>query len=296
MTTSLRKVIMKRSQLESEYLRNSTFENMKIYKKQSNFCNRLYKKERKKFYSELDIKNITDNKLFWKTMKPFLSDKCSLASKISLVQKDNVISDDQKLARTFNSLFETAVVSLGIKENVSDLDISINSEDPLDIAIMKYREHPSITKITENVSLESRFKFKIVNDNDIQREVLKLNSKKPGTFSNIPTKILKSSSEMCNEILQNIWNSEIIEKKYFPKNLKLADITPVYKKKDPTLAENYRPVSVLPSVSKIFERIIQNQFSSYNDEFLSPYLCGYRKGFNTQYALLSLIEKWKKNA
>ena len=54
------------------------------------------------------------------------------------------------------------------------------------------------------------------------------------------------------------------------------------------------PVSVLPSVSKIFERIIQNQFSSYIDEFLSPYLCGYRKGFNTQYALLSLIEKWKK--
>ena len=222
-------------------------------------------------------------------MKPFLSDKCSQASKISLVQKGNVISDDQELARTFNSFFETAVDSLGIKENVSDLDISINSEDPVDIAIMKYREHPSIIKITE-----SRFRFKIVNDNDIQRVVLKLNSKKTGTFGNIPTKILKSSSEMCNEILQNIWNSEILEKQYFPKNLKLADITPVYKKKDPTLAENYRPISVLPSVSKIFERIIQNQFSSFIDEFLSPYLCGYRKGFNTQYALLSLIEKWKK--
>ena len=212
MTKSLRKAIMKRSQLESKYLRNSTVENMKIYKKQKNFCSRLYKKERKKFYSELDIKNITDNKLFWKTMKPLLSDKCSQASKISLVQKGNVISDDQELARTFNSFFETAVDSLGIKENVSDLDISINSEDPVDIAIMKYREHSSIIKITENVSFESRFRFKIVNDNDIQREVLKLNSKKPGTFGNIPTKILKSSSDMCNEILQNIWNSEILEK------------------------------------------------------------------------------------
>ena len=47
--------------------------------------------------------------------------------------------------------FETAVDSLGIKENVSVLDISINSEDPVDIAIIKYREHPSIIKITENV-------------------------------------------------------------------------------------------------------------------------------------------------
>ena len=68
----------------------------------------------------------------------------------------------------------------------------------------------------------------------------------------------------------------------------------VYKKKDPTLVENYRRVSVLPSVSKIFERIIQKQFSNFVDQFLSPYLCGYRKGYNTQYALLSLIEKWKK--
>ena len=106
--------------------------------------------------------------------------------------------------------------------------------------------------------------------------------------------MLRSSSEICNVVLQNIWNSEILGKFYFPNKLKLADITPVYKKKDPTLVENYRPVSVLPSFSKIFERIIQKQFSSYVDKFLSPYLCGYRKGFNTQYALLPLIEKWKK--
>ena len=59
------------------------------------------------------------------------------------------------------------------------------------------------------------------------------------------------------------------------------------------MVENYRPVSVRPSVSKVFERIIQKQFSSFIDEFLSPFLCGYRQGFNTQYALLSLIEKWK---
>ena len=136
--------------------------------------------------------------------------------------------------------------------------------------------------------------FTAVNEDDIQREILNLNPKKPGTFGNIPTRMLKSSSENCSVVLQNICNSDILGKLYFPNKLKLADITPVYKKKDPTLVENYRPVSVLPSVSKIFERIIQKQFSNYVDEFLSPYLCGYRKGFNTQYALLSLIEKWKK--
>ena len=194
---------------------------------------------------------------------------------------------------------------MGIQEYQSDHNIDINSisDDPIDYYIAKYKNHPSFIMINENVSFESRFSFPknqvrlevtAVNEDDIQREILNLNPKKPGTFGNLPTKMLKSSSEICSVALQNIWNSEILGKLYFPNKLKLADITPVYKKKDPTLVENYRPISVLPSVSKIFERIIQKQFSNYVDEFLSPYLRGYRKGFNTQYALLSLIEKWKK--
>ena len=68
----------------------------------------------------------------------------------------------------------------------------------------------------------------------------------------------------------------------------------MYKKKDPTLVENYRPVSELPCVSKVFERILQKQISSSIGKFIFPYLCGSRNGFNTQYAFLSLIEKWKK--
>ena len=80
---------MKRSQLGSKYYRDSTVENGNKYKKQ-NFCSKLYKKKRKKFYSNLDIKNVTDNKLFWKTMKPFLSDKCTHTSKTSLIHESNL--------------------------------------------------------------------------------------------------------------------------------------------------------------------------------------------------------------
>ena len=70
-------------------------------------------------------------------------------------------------------------------------------------------------------------------------------------------------------------------------------MSPVFKKKEKTFVENYRPVSVLPTVSKIFERIMQKQISDCIGKFLSPFLCGYRKGFSTQYALLTLIERWK---
>ena len=96
---------------------------------------------------------------------------------------------------------------------------------------------------------------------------------------------------MCSPVLANIWNEEILLNKNFPENLKLADVTPIFKKKDKTFVENYRPVSVLPTVSKIFERIMQKQITDYIGKFLSPLLCVYRKRFSTQYTLLSLIER-----
>ena len=142
---------------------------MNNYKKHKNFCSKLYKKERQKFYSQLDIKNVTDNKLFWKTMKPFLSEKCTLSSKISLVHNNNVISNDQVLADTFNDFFEHAVDNLGIKEYQCDHNIETDSvtNDPIDNAILKYKNHPSIKLINENVSFESRFSFTEVNEDDI---------------------------------------------------------------------------------------------------------------------------------
>ena len=70
-------------------------------------------------------------------------------------------------------------------------------------------------------------------------------------------------------------------------------MSPVFKKKGKTFVENYRPVSVLPTVSTIFERTIQKQISDYIGKILSPFLCGYRKCFSTQYALLTIIKRWK---
>ena len=70
-------------------------------------------------------------------------------------------------------------------------------------------------------------------------------------------------------------------------------MSPIFKKKDKTFVEDYRPVSVLPTVSKIFELIMQKQVSDYIGHFLHPFSCGYSKRFSTQYALLTLIEIWK---
>ena len=80
----------------------------------------------------------------------------------------------------------------------------------------------------------------------------------------------------------------------FSDNLKLADITQIFKKENPLHRVNYRPVSVLPSFLKVFEKLIQKQISGYINNYLSPYLSWYRKGFSSQQALMSLIENGKR--
>ena len=128
---------------------------------------------------------------------------------------------------------------------------------------------------------------------DIENEINDLDCSKKGTFKNIPPKCLKGAIDVCGPVLLKIWNEVIISQSSYPQNLKLADVTPVFKKENPLEAKNYRPISVLPTVTKIFERLIQKQTLDYISQFLSPLLCGYRKGFNTQTALLHLIEKCK---
>ena len=107
---------------------------------------------------------------------------------------------------------------------------------------------------------QSLFHFTEIRVSEMTEEISSLNSKKAGAFGNIPTKVIKISSNICNIGHHKIWNSEVLEKQYFSQNLKLAHITPVYKKKDPTLAKEYRPGSVLPTVFKVVERITQNNY------------------------------------
>ena len=62
----------------------------------------------------------------------------------------------------------------------------------------------------------------------------------------------------------------------FPDSLKMANVTPVFKKEDPLDKSNYRPVNILPLLSKVYERVIYNQLSEYSNNFLSVVLHGYK--------------------
>ena len=144
MTKTLRKAIMRRSQLQTKYFKNKSQNDYRAFKKQRNFCSKLYKKERKNYYNSLDIKNITDNKQFWKTIKPFLSEKIKATSKIKLKDQDKIIFNDDKVAEEFSTFFENAVKSLNIKPRNLSLEDTTNLSNPVEIAIKKFQNHPSV--------------------------------------------------------------------------------------------------------------------------------------------------------
>ena len=98
------------------------------------------------------------------------------------------------------------------------------------------------------------------------------------------------------EILIPITNciNKCISIKYFPDELKVADVIPVFKKEDPNNKANYRPISLLPIISKTFERVLFEQIEKFSEKILSPKLCGFRRGHSTQHSLLNLLENWQK--
>ena len=105
MTKALRKAIMKRSALQNRYYRDRLPESLKAFKKQRNFTNRLLKKEKRKYFVNIDLKNYTDNRKFWCTVKPLFSN-CNGGSQYNtLIEKGEIISDDENIANIFNKFF-----------------------------------------------------------------------------------------------------------------------------------------------------------------------------------------------
>ena len=163
----------------------------------------------------------------------------------------------------------------------------------MDEITKKYEMHPSILEIRNNVNVENKFVFTNTTANAFKAEINKLDPRKAGIENDIPAKILISTSDIVCTHLSHIYNST---KNYnsYPRSLKLADVTPIHKKDARTLMKNYRPVSLIPIVSKLFERDMYSQILAYIDTFLSPYLFGYRQGYSTEQCLIVMLEKWKK--
>ena len=285
-TKNLKKAIIKRSTLKKRANISNNSEIIKLYKKQRDCVVNLSRKVKE--YFQKHMPHGASSRNFWKFCKPFFSNKANnFDDKIILLEKGEVVSKNEEIATHFNNYFNDITKGLNIRKwCISDK----LSDDPLVNAIRKCENHPSIIKIKSSVETTQLFDFNFVSSDNISKIINSVHStKKSGA---IPIKIVKLANKKNFKDLANCIN-ECIKQSKFPNELKIADITPI-SNEDPLDKTNYRPISILPTVSKIFGRILSNQLQLFSNKFLSPLLCGFRKGCSTQCALISPLQKWQK--
>ena len=176
-------------------------------------------------------------------------------------------------------------VKNSIANNINNFFVNIGSKLEREINV------PSDKKFVHFLpdKRDENFNFTAVDENDIRKIADKLDNKKSCGRSNI---IMKSIINILIKPITNIIN-QMLKTGVLPDKLKVAKVFPLFKKGDPTLLTNYRPISLLPSLSKIFEKVIYQQLYAYfensNQFFKGQY--GFRKGHSTEMASLELADR-----
>ena len=285
MNKQLRKAIMTRTRLLNKLRKFNCPENQLAYKRQRNYCVKLLKRSKIDFYKNLNVKNVTDNKHFWKTIKPNFTYKVLKDERMVLVEDDQVITADTDLAEIFKDHFDNIVESLHI-ERPCKVDFD---REPVENAIKNFSQHPSILKIKENTNSSACFSFCTVSKEDLLYQLNSLDPAKATQKSDIRTNIIKKKYDIFSEFLFEHFNNILTS--LFPEQLKYADVKAIFKKDSRNDKINYRPVSILSNISKIYERLLYKQLETYFESILSRYQCGFRKGFGVLSTLLPMIQK-----
>ena len=182
--------------------------------------------------------------------------------KITLVENDEIISSDIEVAKAFENFFNSIAKNLNIKRDETHFT-KTTQDNPVLACIEKFSKHTSIISIKKRMETNSnKFSFKYDERKKFLTEIQNLNSRKASQQNDTRVRILKENSGICSYILHHNFNNSLFSNK-FPKYVKKADITPVFKKNIKFFKTNYRLVSILPTVSKIYERCLYDQINEY---------------------------------
>ena len=175
-----------------------------------------------------------------------------------LLENNSIKTNEIEIATIMNDYFINNIKNLNLKSSKKCTAKDLNS------IVSEFDDHISIKKIKEffpDINVND-FEFETVTMEDVKKEILNLNTKKSSTSGSIPATILKQSLDIYLPYLTKSVNYTINESE-FPAELKHSEVIPLLKKEDPLKKENYRPASLLPHLSKVFERIIYKQINEY---------------------------------
>ena len=244
-----------------------------VYSRFRNYVNSQIRNAKKDYYKKLFDKFQKDTKATWKTINNILKPNHTTKSKLikKIMYNNENLTENLDIANAFNDFF----CNIG-KEITKNITIENNNID-------------HVTYLNE-INVVNSFFFKPSNTRDIMSIISSLKNKK-SHLNVIPTSVLKFLSNILSPILSHIINKSI-EKSQFPDILKNARVTPIYKAGEKSNISNYRPISVLPIISKIFEKFAYNQIYEYfnNNNFFFSNQYGFRSRMGTNQAILNHLQ------
>ena len=227
---------------------------------------------KKLYYQQCFEKFKSDIKKTWRVIKEVIhADKNNILLPNYFVIDDIPITDNKIIANKFNEYF----TSIGPK-------LAENISAPLNDSFDSYLNTPVTTDFT----------FEPVNKENIKQIINNLKPKSSSGIDSISNKLLKLIKDHISEPIALIINQSFQTGK-FPDHLKIAKITPVYKKGNNSYLSNYRPISILPSVSKVFERVMHNQLNNFFTQFKIYYKSqyGFRPKHSTELAAVEMTDR-----
>ena len=288
MNSEWRKMMYKMNMMRNIKNKHPCPENYDRYRNLRNQCVKIGKRSKKQYFAER-CEGGPKNQHFWATIKPFISPRHYANIDIMLCENNSIITESESVAKIFNKYFNEIAEGIGFNDPIPE---NFHKDDILLSMIKRYDDHPSIMAIKSFCTQGQSFDFIHVTPNDIKSCIVNLDSKKSTGYDGIPVKLLKVGTVPLSVMISKLINLSIDECT-FPDLLKYAEMAALFKKLDRLCKENYRPVSILTALSKVFEKIYCRQLTSYFDRIFSKYLSGFRQKYSCQSTLLRMIEEWK---
>lgn len=232
------------------------------------------------YYKEFKKCN-KDLKHMWKLINTLATNKIKTDTVTpKLISGSNSITDPIQVCETFNIFFST-------------IGSILAKQIPL-------HYHKKLTQTLSSTTLDtntnSLSELKPCSEVEINTIINNLDSNSSTGIDGISTKSLKCMKSLILDNLTTCFNKLLADGK-FPESLKVAKVTPIYKSGNKTDPSNYRPISVLPVISKVLEKILYSRLDAYlaSINFISSRQYGFRPQSNTLSATVDLVTKIKYN-
>ena len=245
-----------------QYIKNT----FNIYR---NMLKKLIRQAKRLYYIATFARFKHNIKQTWKIIKETLNRSQRDALPNRFLVGEQYIDDPKEIANAFNSYF----INIGP---------SVASHIVTDVSYKDYLSENHTTTI----------KMKFVKEEAVDSIINKLKNKTSRGIDGISNQILKiAKAELLRPITFLI--NQMIHTGTYPQQLKIAKMTPIFKANNKEQFSNYRPISLLPSISKIFESVIYQQLMKYllENKLLSSQQYGFRANHSTELAALNLIDR-----